>query len=65
MVDLSTIGAGVASAEEVTPLVLQLFETAIKAVAIVRADTGKPLPVVFQDVINTLTPGQPNAKALN
>ena len=42
---------------QVLPIVAQAFAT-------VKADTGKPWEEVAQDVINHLTPGQPNAPAL-
>jgi hypothetical protein len=48
----------------ITPF-LPLFQQVISAVDIVQQDTGKPVLDVIQDVINHLTPGQPNAPALS
>jgi hypothetical protein len=46
-------------------ILMQLLPTVFKAVETVSADKGKPVQDVVIDVINHLTPGQPNAPALD
>ena len=41
-----------------------LFKKAVQAVDVVAKDEGKPLSATITDVMNTLTPGAPNAPAL-
>jgi hypothetical protein len=45
-------------------LFYQVLPVVAKAFATVQADTGKPWEQVAEDVINHLTPGQPNAPGL-
>jgi outer membrane receptor protein involved in Fe transport len=44
---------------------LPLFNIAVQATQTVANDTGKPLQSTITDVINHLTPGQPNAPSLS
>lgn len=41
-----------------------LISAALQAVQVVEEVTGKPQDKALEDVINHLTPGQPNAPAL-
>ena len=45
-------------------LIMQVLPTVFQAINTVHTDTGKPLDQVIVDVINHLTPGQPNAPSL-
>ena len=45
-------------------IIMQLLPVVLKAVETVASDKGKPVEDVVGDVINHLTPGQPNASAL-
>jgi hypothetical protein len=46
-------------------IINQLLPVLINAVTVVAKDKGKPVEEVVSDVINHLTPGQPNSPALN
>jgi len=45
-------------------LIMQVMPSLFQAINTVQADTGKPWEAVVVDVINHLTPGQPNAPSL-
>jgi hypothetical protein len=46
-------------------IIIQILPAVVQAVQTVATDRGKPVDQVVGDVINHLTPGQPNAPALN
>ena len=47
------------------PLLIKVLPAALQAVQFVAAESGKPLEVAVGDVVSHLTPGQPNAPALD
>lgn len=49
----------------VIQLVEQLLPVALKAVDTVEQATGKPTAAAVQEVVDHLTPGQPNSPALS
>jgi hypothetical protein len=50
---------------QIANLIMQLLPALFSALNTVQADTGKPWEQVAVDVINHLTPGQPNAPSLS
>jgi hypothetical protein len=47
------------------PLLVKILPAALQAIQFVAAESGKPFDVAVTDVVNHLTPGQPNAPALD
>lgn len=50
---------------QIANLVLQILPTLFQAIGTIEKDTGKPWDQVAVDVINHLTPGQPNSASLS
>jgi len=50
---------------QIANLIMQALPALFTAMNTVQADTGKPWEQVAVDVINHLTPGQPNAPSLS
>lgn len=50
---------------QIANLIMQIMPSLFSALNTVQQDTGKPWEQVTVDVINHLTPGQPNAPSLS
>lgn len=60
------IGHGVSHMDwnQIIQILEQLLPSVLQAVSSVEAATGKPTSAAVQEVVNHLTPGQPNSPTL-